>query len=170
MLKLMGALFLLCGCAVIGLLQVKNMDKRVGTIRSLLCALEVMGRELSFRIPLLEEMLSVAANSVQEPTRSFLMVCRNHLKRNTDAPFSRIWNNAAKEKLVSLKKQDLDPVYSLGEILGRYDYEDQRQAIRQTCVILENVLSDAMLERKSRGRVYKILSTTIGAFLVILLL
>ena len=98
MLKLLGSLLLLCGSTGVGLLHVKNMDKRVGTIRSLLCALEVMERELTFRIPLLEEMLSAAANSAEEPTRSFLGVCSERLKQEVDTPFVEIWNKTAKEK------------------------------------------------------------------------
>lgn len=170
MLKMMGSILLLCGCFGVSLLQVKNMDKRVGTIRSLLYALEIMEQELSFRNPFLEEMLSAAVSSAVEPTRSFLLVCIERLKQKTDTSFSEIWNNAAREKLISLKIQDIDPVCKLGGLLGRYDREGQRMAIQQTRGILQNILSDAVNERKHRGKVYKVLGTTIGAFLVILLL
>lgn len=170
MLKLAGALLLLCGCFGVGLLQVKNMNKRVRTIRSLLCALEVMERELSFRVPLLEEMLLTAENSAEEPIRSFLSVCRENLEHKMDLPFAIIWNDAARTKLYFLKKQDLEPIFELGGVLGRYDCQKQSQAIRQTCVILENVLLDAASEQKDRGRMYKVLGTSIGALLVILLL
>lgn len=170
MLKFAGALLLLCGCVGVGMQQVRKMDRRVTVIRSLLRALETLERELSFRIPLMEEMLSAAANAAEEPTCSFLLLCKDQLKENTGTTFANIWNNAAKEKFFFLKKQELDPVCALGEILGRYDCEGQKQAIRQTCAALEDILVNAESERKNRGRVCKVLSTVIGAFLVILLL
>ena len=169
MLKIVGALMLLCGCAGVGFMQVKNMDKRIKTIRALLLGLEVMERELSFRMPLLEEMLSAAAGASEEPARSFLSVCKRELTQNSDRPFAEIWNRAAREQLTALKTSDFDPIFVLGGVLGRYDSEGQRQAIFQTCSALKQILSSAVAERGSRGKVYRVLGTTVGAFLVILL-
>lgn len=170
MLKWMGSMLLLCGCVGAGLVRVRNMEKRVNTIRNLLCAFEIMGRELSFRVPLLEEMLLAAEKSVVDPTRSFLAACRERLERSEDTPFSEIWDNAANEKLFHIKNRDLSAVYLLGGILGKYDCEGQKVAIEQVCAELRRVLSEAMIERKNMGRVYGVLGTTIGAFLVILFL
>lgn len=170
MLKAVGALMLILGCVGIGLLRVKTMDKRIETVRSLMYAFEVMERELTFRIPLLEEMLSSAARLTEEPTRSFLSICKNELIGNTDMPFAEIWNRAAQEQLTTLKKKDLNPVLVLGSFLGRYDSEGQRNAINQAYSALEQVLSNATKERSGQGKVYKVLGATAGAFLAILLL
>lgn len=170
MLKLIGSLFLLCGCSGIGLLLVKNLDNRVSVIRDLLCALETMERELSFRMPLLEDMLFAAEKSVKDPTRSFLNVCREGVRKKADTPFAEIWNTAAQENLSIIKIQELESLFLLGGILGRYDCDGQKMAIEQACVELRNTLSEAIIERKSRGRVYNVLGTATGAFLAILLL
>ena len=170
MLKAAGSLMLLCGCVGIGFLKVRNMDKRIETIRSLLYALETMERELSFRIPLLEEMLSAAANSSDEPIRSFLSTCQKELRNNTDQPFAEIWIQAAQEWLTLLKKSDLGPVFVLGGVLGRYDCEGQRRAILHAHSALEQLCSRAVAERSGRGKVYKVLGTAAGVFLIILLL
>lgn len=170
MLKAVGSVMLLCGCVGIGFLQVRNMDKRIETIRSLLYALETMERELSFRIPLLEEMLSAAANSSDEPIRSFLSSCQKELRNNTEKPFAEIWIQAAQDWLTSLKKSDLDPVFVLGSVLGRYDSEEQKQAILHAHSTLEQLHSSAVAERNGRGKVYKVLGAAAGAFLMILLL
>ena len=170
MLKVIGALMLLCGCSGIGLMQVTYMEKRIKTIRSLLCALEIMERELSFRMPLLEEILATAVRSTEDPTRSFLFSCENELKNTADKSFFDIWKDAANEQLACLKKCDLDHVFALGRVLGRYDSEGQRQAIGQAHSALKQSLSNAEYDRNSRGRVCKALSATAGALLVILLL
>ena len=170
MMKIVGSLMLLCGCTGIGLQQVKKMDKRVRTIQSMLCALDVMERELSFRVPLLEEMLLAAARSTEGTTREFFSFCRNELNKNRDKSFAEIWSRATGEQLVFLKKSDLDLILALGDILGRYDCEGQQLAIGRVRSALEQVLSTALAERNSRGKVYRVLGTTVGALLVILLL
>ena len=170
MLKAVGSLLLLCGCVGAGALPVRVMDKRIGTIRSLLCALEILERELSFCMPLLEEILSTAARSTQGPTQRFLSVCRNELGKNLEKPFAEIWSRAAHEQLTSLKKSDLDLLCTLGGVLGKYDCDGQRQAIGQTRCYLERLLSDAETERQRQGKVYRVLGAAVGSFLVIVLL
>ena len=170
MLKILGVFMLLCGGAGIGTLQVQQMNKRIKTLRSLICALEIMERELSFRMPLLEEMIFTAGRSSEEPTKSFLLMCGNELKNNPDNLFYEIWDRAAQEHLTSLEKGDFEPVSVLGSVLGRYDDDAQRKAIMQAHGTLTKELTIAQEERCSRGKVCKALGTTVGAFLAILLL
>lgn len=170
MLKVLGSMMLLCGCTGIGLLQVKHMDKRIRTLRSFICALEVMEREMSFRMPLLEEMLAAAGQSTEGEIRRFFSLCKNELNKGLNKPFHEIWSQTAHEQLLILKKSDLDPVLALGSVLGRYDSEGQRQAIVRTQRALEQVCSNAAAEQCTQGKVYRVLSTTTGVFLLILLL
>ena len=170
MLKVVGSLLLLCGCIGAGALPVRIMDKRIGTIRSLLCSLEIMERELSFHMPLLEEILSTAAHSTSGPMQRFLSACRKGLVNNLEKPFAEIWSRAAREQLTAMKKSDLDLIETLGGVLGRYDCESQRQAIGQVRGHLERLLLDAETERRRQGKVYRVLGTAVGSFLVILLL
>lgn len=170
MLKLLGSVMLLCGCIGIGWLRVNQMDKRIKTLQTLICGLEVMERELSFRMPLLEEILCVAARSTEGQTGRFLSVCVDELNKDLSKPFYEIWNRAIHEHLTALKKSDLDPVIALGSILGRYDEEEQRKAIVQACGGLKLLHSNAVAERGGQSKMYKVLGTTAGALLVILLL
>ena len=170
MLKVFGALMLVCGCTGIGVLQVNQMDRRIKTLRALEAALAVIEREMAFRIPLLEELLSSAAQSAEGQTKSFLSLCVIELNKNLDRPFYEIWKQAAHKHLADLRKNDLDPILALGSILGKYAGEEQRKAIEQTRAVLSQVLSDALLERNSQSKVYRALGVTAGAFLVILLL
>ena len=58
----------------------------------------------------------------------------------------------------------------LGEVLGRYEAQDQREAIAQARSALERERERAEGEKLRMGRVYQALGLTGGAFLVILLL
>ncbi len=170
MLKVVGSVMLLLGCVGAGFLRVRNMDKRIEMIRSLLYALETMERELSFRVPLLEDMLSTVANSSNEMIRNFFSACKKEMNENTEKLFVEIWVQAAKKWLIYLKNRDLDTIFVLGRVLGRYDCDEQRRAILQTHNLLEQSLRDAEEERSGQGKVYKVLGAAAGALLIILLL
>ena len=58
----------------------------------------------------------------------------------------------------------------LGEVLGRYDGEGQRSALREARSALEGMLEEAQAERVRLGRVYQVTGTAAGAALAILLL
>ena len=170
MLKILGALMLLCGCTGIGLLQVKHMDKRIRTLQSIVCALEVMEQELSFRIPLLQEMLTAAVQVTKGSTKMFFTSCKNELNKGFNKPFCEIWSQMAHEQLSALRERDFDPILALGGVLGRYDSEGQLQAIARTRKALEQEYLNAATERSNKGKVYRVVSTTAGVFLLILLL
>lgn len=58
----------------------------------------------------------------------------------------------------------------LGEVLGRYEADGQRAALKRAEEALERERERAEKERDRMGRVYQTLSLAGGAFLVILLL
>lgn len=170
MLKAVGSVLLLCGCIWIGMMNVKQMDKRLKILRSLLNALEVMEREMSFSMPLLEDLLICVSRLSEGEVRRFLSFCSNELKNESGNLFCEIWNRAAYEHLAILKREDLDHVLALGNVLGRYDSDGQRQAICHAHAAIKQILLRAETERTSQGKVYKAISATVGVFLVILLL
>ena len=58
----------------------------------------------------------------------------------------------------------------LGEVLGRYEAQGQREAIAQARAALDRERARAEGEKLRMGRVYQALGLSGGAFLVILLL
>ncbi len=170
MLKAVGSMLLLSGCLWMGMLKVKQMDKRIKMLQSMLCALEIMEREMSFCMPLLEDMLILAARSTEGAIRDFLSLCSCELKNDSGVPFSEIWDRAAREHLTALKENDLEHVLMLGSILGRYDSDGQQHALHKAHIALQQTFLNAVSDRKSQGKLYKTLSATLGVFLVILFL
>ena len=58
----------------------------------------------------------------------------------------------------------------LGDVLGRYDGEEQRAALARTRAELGRALEQAREESERQGRMYRALGLTAGAMLAILLL
>lgn len=170
MLKAVGAALLLAGSAGLGLTAIRRLERRVTALRSLTEALELMERELDFRLPPMKELILAVAARAAEPAAGFLRACGEEVEKLEGKPLARLWRQAALEKLPALKKQDLETLFSVGAVLGRYDGEGQRRTIAAARERLSDFLAEASEERRRQGKVYGALSVTAGAFLVILLL
>ena len=74
------------------------------------------------------------------------------------------------EDLSSRTREPASALFSLGEVLGRYEADGQRAALKRAEEALERERERAEKERDRMGRVYQTLSLAGGAFLVIFLL
>ena len=170
MLKIVGAALLLTGGIGFGLAAVRRLERRVKTLQSLTEALELMERELDFRLPPMKELIWETARRSAEPASEFLAACAERMDELEGQPLSGLWQQAALDELPALKPCDREVLLSVGAVLGRYDAESQRGAISAARERLAGFLADAVEERRRQGRVYGALGATAGAFLVILLL
>lgn len=170
MLRGVGVLLVLGGCFYFGRAQVRAINRRVNALSSILRALEIIEQELVFHLSTMEELFEFAALRSSEPASGFLRMCGKELKKDYGKPLSEIWRVAALGKLTDLKKNEMDCLLALGNVLGRYDGEGQRKSIENTRVILAQAMSTAVRERQSQGKMYSVLGAAAGAFLVILLL
>lgn len=170
MLKMVGAALLLAGGVGLGASAVGRLERRVTALRSLTEALELMERELDFRLPPMKDLIRETAERSAQPASGFLRTCAEKLDAWDGQPLSRLWQQAARERLPALKPCDLEALSSVGAVLGRYDAESQRGVISAARERLNGFLADAVEERRRQGRVYGALGAAAGAFLVILLL
>lgn len=170
MLKLLGVGLLLTGGVGLGVSAVRRLAARVTALRSLTEALELMERELEFNLPTMDELIGTTAQRASEPAASFLQACQVEMEGWEGRSVSEIWKQAAYNELSVLKKCDLEALFAVGAVLGRYDAESQRYSMDAARERLAVYLQDAIEEQKRMGRVYGVLGATAGAFLVILLL
>ncbi len=170
MLRMVGAVLLLAGGVGLGLSAVKRLDRRVKTLRSLTEALELLEREMDFRLPPMKELIRETARRSAEPASGFLRVCAERMEEWEGQPLADLWQQAALDELPALKPCDRETLLSVGAVLGRYDAESQRGVISAARERLAVFLTDAVEERRRQGRVYGALGAAAGAFLVILLL
>lgn len=169
MLRIVGAALLLAGGVGLGASAVIRLERRVTTLRSLTEALELMERELDFRLPPMKELILETARRSAEPAAGFLRACAEGMERLEGRPLSDLWQRAALAELPALKRCDLETLSSVGAVLGRYDAESQRGVISAARERLAGILADAVEDRRRQGRVYGVLGAAAGAFLVILL-
>ena len=170
MLKLLGAVALAGGAAALGFSASAQLERRVRTLRTLLGALEVMEREVSFRLTPMPELLSALADRAAQPVGRFFAHCRDGLEDLGEKRLEDLWHEALEAVPMDLGEEERQVLGDLGGVLGRYDGEGQREALALTRTQLGGCLVRAAEERKRLGRVYGALGLAAGAFLVILLL
>ena len=169
MLKLMGAALLVGGCGAVGFSAAGRLARRVGVLRALLGALEGMERELSFRLTPMPELLERAAES-PPPAGEMFARCRARLDELGERPLSQLWRESVEDTPLGLTGPALLALEELGDVLGRYDGEEQRAALARTRAELGRALEQAREESEKQGRMYRALGLTAGAMLAILLL
>lgn len=168
--RIVGASLLLAGGVGLGISAVGRLNRRVTTLQSLTEALELMERELDFRLPPMRELILETSRRSAEPAAGFLRTCAKGMDELEGQLLSGLWQRAALMKLPALKKCDLETLLSVGAVLGRYDAESQRSVISAARERLAGFLADAVEDRRRQGRVYGTLGAAAGIFLVILLL
>lgn len=170
MFRLMGAALLIAGSAALGLAGVGRLDGRVRDLQGLLAGVEVLQRELGWRLAPIPEALELAAGAAGGRAARFFHWCAGQSAELGGRSFRQVWEEGLDICQLRLDREDREPVEQLGAVLGRYDGDSQRQALEHTSSRLERRQFLAAEERRRMGRVYSVLGMTAGLFLVILLI
>lgn len=170
MIRLMGAALLTGGSAALGFGAVRHLEGRVRDLRELVTGLELMERELSWRMAPLPEVLHQAAEETQGRPSEFFGLCAQGAAHLNGRPFYKVWRQAAEASQLRLEGADVSLLEQLGGVLGRYDGESQKQALSAAVSRLEEQRAEAVSQRDRLGKVYGMLGVTAGIFLVILLI
>ena len=132
--------------------------------------LEGMEREIAFRLTPMPELLERAAAESPPPVCTLFARCRTLLDELGERSMAELWREALEQVPLGLDGPGRLALEELGEVLGRYDGDGQREALAHTRAELSRALEQAREAREKQGRMYQVLGITAGAFLVILLL
>lgn len=170
MIRLLGAVLLTGGSAALGFSAVRHLDGRVHDLRELVAGLEVMERELQWKMTPLPELLLRAAEETDGQPSHFFDLSGRGAEHLNGRSFSKVWHQAAEACQMRLETADLCLLEQLGGVLGRYDAESQKQALAASVSRLEEQRVQAEEQRARLGKVYGMLGVTAGVFLMILLI
>ena len=165
-----GAVLLAAGPAVIGFHAARRLARRPRLLRELAAALEQMEREISFRLTPLPELFVRLSQEYSGPVGALFSCCARDMDDLGQRSLSQIWRQALTEATLDLDSRGQRALEELGEVLGRYDGDGLRGALRQTCGELTAAAEEAERERERKGRMDQVLGLTTGVLLVILLM
>ena len=170
MIRFLGVALLTAGCGGLGLSAANRLDSRVRDLRELSAGLEILQRELGWRLSPLPKALEAAAGGTHERTALFFAFCAQGSKQLAGISFRTLWSKGLEQCPLRLSREDRALLEQLGPILGRYDGESQQQAVENVLTGLSRQLVQAEDDRRRLGRVYGVLGLTAGLFLTLMLI
>ena len=170
MIRFLGAALLTAGCGGLGLSAVNRLDSRVLDLRELSAGLEILQRELGWRLSPLPTALEAAAGGTHGRAAQFFTFCAQGSKQLAGAPFRTLWCKGLEQCPLRLSREDRVLLEQLGPVLGRYDGDSQRQAVENVLAGLSRRRAQAEDDRRRLGRVYGVLGVTAGLLLTLMLI
>ena len=170
MIRFWGAAMLIAGCGGLGLSAADRLNSRVRDLRELSAGLEILQRELGWRLSPLSEALETAAGGTHGQTARFFTFCAQGTRQLAGTPFRTLWSKGLEQCPLRLSREDRGLLEQLGPVLGRYDGDSQRQALENVLAGLSRQQAQAEDDRRRLGRVYGVLGVTAGLFLALVLI
>jgi stage III sporulation protein AB len=169
-LKIIGALMITTATTSLGVLSVKQLKRRVRSLRTLIGALDIMRSEICTRLTPMPELLELLAVQTGEPANIFFTNCLMKQRSMRGRPFAELWRSALDStKELDLKETELEPLRELGSALGRYDTDRQGEAIMVARKRLEGFLQKAEIERDRESKTRTMLGIAAGVMITIIL-
>lgn len=169
MLKLIGAVFVLLGSAWCGIGAVGRLRERTRTLERLRGAFCCLEEELAFRLTPLPALLERLSQREDGRVSRFFRETLEGLCADPEGGLRQSWRRAMVRQLPMLQEEERQVLLEVGETLGRYDVQAQRQVLRQAMDRLEDCRRRAGQEEHRLGRVYAALSLAGGAAVILVL-
>jgi len=170
MLRLLGAVLLMGGASAIGFSAAAQLRARVTCLRAFLGAVEYMERELAFRLTPVPVLFNSLAAMDITLAKGFFVRCVKGLTELGEKPLHVLWCEALEKSKLPLDDDETRTLAELGNVLGRYDGDGQREALALVHGRLARFLECAEEERNRLEKVYGALGLSAGAFLLLVLL
>ena len=169
MLRLMGAVLVAAGGACLGFQAAAGLRRQVRELRELSDGLALLERELELNAPPLDRLLARGAARSRGAAEALFRGCLQGLDHLEEERFSNLWRRLTGQAR-GLGPEGQAVLAPLGDTLGRYDVQRQREALADTRRRLEELAGRLEADSRRQGRVYQVMGLSGGAFLVILLL
>ena len=169
MIRLIGAVLVAAGGALLGFQAAAGLRGRVRTLNQLEAGLAFLERELELNLPTLPRLLERGAAHSEGAARELFRGCVRGLNRLDREDFSALWRRLV-ESQSALDPEGQAILHPLGDTLGRYEVQRQLEALSAARRRLEKLSARLEADSRRKGRVYQALGLSGGAFLVILLL
>ena len=160
-------LFVILGISCyIGILLSKRYVNREKELKEVKNALSILGTQIKFTY----EPLPRIFKQIGEITNGNVgELFTNAYKEMEKSTASKAWEYAVDNSSTSLNKEDKEVIKRLSNLLGQVDVEGQIKEITLVDNFLNTQIEKAEEERKKNERLYKVLGTTIGLTIVIIL-
>ena len=170
MVKLLGAACVMAGALRCGFGAVGRLWGRLQTLEELHAALAWLEEELTFRLTPLPRLLVELGRTRKGAAGRFFQETLRRLQADPEGGVYQSWRQAMVQCLPDLQPEERQTLLEVGQTLGRFDAQTQRQALLRGRQRLAAFRDEARGEARRLGRVYAALSLTGGTAIILLLI
>lgn len=165
--KFLGAIMILCGCGLLGIMSASSYRKEVNTLDSFISLINLIECELQYKSNKLQDIFEDLAGTVKSPVSNFCRILSAELDSQVQ-PCVPDCIYAALSKCRNIPKSTEKFIVDMGQTLGRFDLKGQLTELSAVRTEAESVLSKLKSEQDSKTRNIKTLAICAGAAIVIL--
>ena len=167
--KAAGALMVILSCSVFGLSMARELRERAEFLRSLIRLLTLLRNELCASLLPVADVLRLLEENKNEPAHEFFARCREVFE--SGGLIKAAWSYAALGGAAwGLDAEECRALAGLGEIIGRYEAEKQRELIDRCIAYFEERARLAEEEKRRQYKLRAALGLGSGLMLAILML
>jgi stage III sporulation protein AB len=171
MIRIIGALLMLAGTTAWGLDGVMKLRGRCRSLHALTSALGVMRSEICDRLTPISELAQALEQEARYPVNLFFRNLSEGLGELGRERFSSIWQNAVTSTpQLQLEAREALTLCELGVSIGRYNVDEQRDALMYVQRRMEEYAAAAERSRRSDSKLRAFLGVAAGVFAVVILL
>lgn len=157
--------FLLISSSYIGILISKKYQDRVKELKEMKLYLNIFTTKIKLTYEPIPEIFEELGNKTDSNiSYIFKMASKNMQEMSA----GQAWLKAMDEQNTDLKKEDIEVLKGLSNLLGKVDLEGQVSEIELVDNFLNNQIEKAEEESKKNIKMYKTLGITIGFAMVII--
>lgn len=159
--------FIVIISARIGQIYSKKYINRVKELESIKQILNELKTKIKFTYKPLQDIFYEIASNHHDNIGKIFESISNNMK---DIDLKEAWEKEIKESDNSLSKEDIEILLSIGKVLGTTDVEGQINQIILAEELIENKIKEAEIEKAKNVKLYRVLGTSAGLTLAIILI
>lgn len=172
MLKITGAVFVICAATLMGWRMAANLDRAYDQMSDLIRIIHTLQGEIRYARTHIGEALCRIAQSEPEPYRSWMAKLSRKLSERRGGSLPELWEGSAEQLTLSLDIPDKEKkrFAMLGQYLGSGDTDMQLKQLELYAEQLKNAKEEMGKALAARKKLYRALGAAFGVFLAILLI
>ena len=171
MLKMLGGILVTAGSAAIGFYSAAGLYSHIKILTRIISALRYMKSEIGFTLAPIPDLTQRLAERERGATGVFFGRCNSELSNLGEKTFGEIWSECADATLKNaLKEDEIQTFKDLGELLGRYDSQEQALEIERAAERFDFYLQRAEQDKIRLGKLYGAMGVLCGIAVVIILI
>jgi stage III sporulation protein AB len=171
MVRVIGAILMLAGTTAWGLDGMMKLRGRCGSLSALTAALGVMRSEICDRLTPISELAELLERDARYPADLFFRNLRAGMGELGRERFSSIWQSAVTgTPELQLNAREALTLSELGVSIGRYNVDEQREALLYVQSRMEEYAAAAERAREANSKLRVFLGVAAGIFAIVILI